>query len=234
MKKLSLLFALLLMAGAASAADFSSTGVGVGVLVPSADENPCPGSELLCNDDGGFENGYAWQYGGIVAPDYGAFAEGYEITESSVCGVQLKLTQVGNFVGQSCDVYVWDSDGTNPNNVLAVATGVVVSAPAQWPSISNHDVDTPDIAEMTGGVFVGYWGNWPGAGSGYYVAADQDGFGGLPRTNIAPGIGYPTGWNDPSVVWGTTQALGLCAYVSGEPPIPVENATWGEIKNLYK
>ncbi len=231
MKKLSLLFALLLMAGAASAADFSSTGVGVGVLVPSADENPCEGSELFCNDDGGFENGYAWQYGGIVAPDYGSFAEGYNANGTS-CGVQLKLTQVGNFVGQSCDVYVWDSDGTNPNNVLSVATGVVVSAPAFWPSISPHDVDTPDVA-VAGDFFVGYWGNWPGALSAYYVAADLDGFGGLPRTNIAPGIGYPTGWNDPTVVWGTTQALGLCAYV-GVPPVPVENATWGEIKNLYK
>ena len=74
--------------GSAAGSDirFVATGpIGIGpigaeqaVILPSADENPCPGSDLYCNHDGTFDgNGYAWQYGGVVPPYYGAFAEGY-------------------------------------------------------------------------------------------------------------------------------------------------------------
>ena len=48
----------------------------------------------------------------------------------------------------------------------------------------------------------------------------------------APGIGYPTGWNDPSVVWGPTQSLGLgLVYVWNSP---VESQSWGSIKSMFK
>lgn len=231
MKKLAMLFALTLMvAGGAMAADEASVGIGTGVIIPSGDENPCPGSELLCNHDGSFENGYAWQYGGVVAPYYGAFAEGYNAS-GNLCGMQFHFTTVsGLYANQAFDVYAWDSDGVNPNNVLSVTVNLHVPMPAIWPNISAHDINSDDVA-VAGDFFVGYWGNWPGLLTGWYIAADLDGFGGLPRTNIAPGIGYPTGWQDPSIVWGPTQALGICAYVGG--PIPVEETTWGAIKALY-
>jgi hypothetical protein len=234
MKKLSMLLALaVVLAGNAFATDNTAqTGVGVGIVLPSGDTNPCPGSDLLCNHDGSFENGVAWIYGGIVPPYYGAFAEGYN-GAGTVCGIQLELTQTGGFTGQSMDCYVWDSDGTNPNNVLSVTTGVVPSAPGLWPNITAHDIDSND-AVVTGDFFVGYWANWPGLPGGWYCAIDQDGFGGLPRTNFAPGIGYPTGWGDPSMVgtWAPVQAMGICAYLSTEP-IPVTETTWGAIKALY-
>ena len=74
--------------------------------------------------------------------------------------------------------------------------------------------------------------SWPGLPNGWFIAADLDGFGGLPRTNLAPGSGYGTGWADPSIVWGPTQALGICAYLT-TGVIPVEETTWGAIKALY-
>ena len=72
-------------------------------------------------------------------------------------------------------------------------------------------------------------------GNGWYVASDENGFGGgLPRTNIAPGIGFPTGWNHPNVVstFAGCQDLGIAVYEIGGP-IPAQTTTWGAIKNLY-
>jgi hypothetical protein len=234
MKKLAMLLALVgVVAFGANAADNVELGIGTGILVPSGDDNPCPGSTFLLNADGSYENGYAWRYGGIVPPYYGAFAEGYT-GGGNVCGVGFFLSTLsGMYFGQNMDVYVWDSDGVNPNNVLGMTAGIVPGTIAIWPNISQHDIDITDADAGTGDFFVGYWGNWPGGSNGWFVAADLDGFGGLPRTNIAPGIGYPTGWQDPSVVWGPTQSLGLGAYVGDVIPNPTVETTWGAIKNLY-
>ncbi len=232
MKKLSLLVALMLIAGAAVAANLNSVGPGQGVLLPHpGDTNPCNGT-LMLNADGSYENGFAWQYGGSVPPYYGAFAEGYNFT-GNVCGAQFMFSTLsGYYYGQTLDAYVWDAAGGNPNNVLSVTTGVAITPPALWPNISTHDIDIAD-AGVAGDFFVGFWGNWPGLLCGWFIAADLDGFGGMPRTNIAPGIGYPTGWNDPSVIWGPTQAMGIGAWVGEGGPVPTETTTWGQIKNLY-
>ncbi len=233
MKKLSMLVAMLAIAGSAFAANMNSTGVGTGVVLPHpGDTNPCPGSTLFLNADGSYENGFAWQYGGSVPPYYGAFAEGYNAS-GNVCGAQFMFSTLsGYYYGQTLDAYVWDAAGGNPNNVLSVTTGVAITPPALWPNISTHDIDVAD-AGVAGDFFVGFWGNWPGLLCGWFIAADLDGFGGMPRTNIAPGIGYPTGWNDPSTIWGPTQAMGIGAYLGEGGPVPTETKTWGQIKNLY-
>ena len=50
---------------------------------------------------------------------------------------------------------------------------------------------------------------------------------------IAPGIGYPTGWGHPDLIWPSTQSLGIAAYFC-EPPSPVESPTWGAVKALFQ
>jgi hypothetical protein len=240
MKKLSLLFALvglIALFGVASAENAVSTGPGQGVVIdnPSPD-TICPNSTLKTNDDGSYENGYAWAYSGVVAPYYGAWAEGFTLDggHDGVCGMKFGLTQVGNQDGWLLDAYVWDDSGSNPNNVLSVTTGVNPGAIAMWPSISQHDVDITDVLTPAN-YFVGWWGNWVGVANGWYVASDENGFGGgLPRTNIAPGIGFPTGWNHPNVVstFAGCMDLGIAVY-EGTGPIPVEPTTWGSIKSLY-
>jgi len=228
MKKLAILFALLgVVAGTAGAVNNGSTGPGEGIVVPSPDTNPCNG--VLClNFDGSAENGYCWQYGGIVPPYYGAFAECCEIADP-ICGIQLLLTGVGYPCGPF-DAYVWEDGGGAPGNVLSMTPGLNPCPVASWPSISTHDFA---ITQAGGGLtWFGYWANFSTAPCGYFVAADTNGFGGCPFTNIAPGIGYPTGWNNVSVVWGPTQAIGIGAWVGGEP-VPVRETTWGQIKDLY-
>jgi len=207
----AMLIAATIAATGAAATDFSSIGPGDGVIVPGPDVNPCPPSSFFLNADGSYEGGYAWQYAGIVPPYYGAFAEGFGHI-GTICGVQLALTQVGDYSDYPIDVYVWASDGSNPDYVLSVTTGIHVGPPAVWPSISLHDIAITDTGVSGCDCFVGFWGNWPGAFAPWYLGADLDGPDGLPRTNIAPGIGYPSGWQHPSVVWGPTAALGIGAY----------------------
>ncbi len=236
MKKLSMLFALLgviALVGAAGAENAVSTGVGQGVIInnPTPD-NICAGSTLLSNDDGSYENGYAWAYQGVSAPYYGAWAEGFTGT-GTVCGMKFGLTQVGGQNGWLLDAYVWDDAGSNPNNVLSVTTGVNPGNIAMWPNISQHDVDITDTPTPAS-YFVGWWGNWVGTGNGWYVASDENGFGGgLPRTNIAPGIGFPSGWQHPNVVstFAGCMDLGIASYDGGN--VPVQETTWGAIKHLY-
>ncbi len=211
-----------------------SVGVGHGVIRPGSRTNPCAGSTFMLNSDGSYENGYTWWYGGQVAPYYGAFAEGYNAT-GSVCGQQYALTtSSGMFNCQKLDAYLWNSDGNNPTSVIHVDPGINISQPAVWPEFALTDINTTDV-RISGNFFVGYWGEWPGAMAGWYIGADLDGFGGQPRTNIAPGVGYPTGWNDVSLIWGPTQAIGIGAYVltGPPPPVPVSIQTWGRIKSLY-
>ncbi len=211
-----------------------SVGVGHGKIKAGPRTNPCSGSTLLLNADGSYENGFTWWYGGEVAPYYGAFAEGYDAT-GSCCGQQWAITtESGMYQGQKADAYIWNSDGCNPTSVINVDYGLSVSTPAIWPSFTLADINTTDEV-LAGNFFVGYWGEWPGAIAGWFIGADLDGFGGMPRTNIAPGIGYPTGWSNVSVIWGPTQAIGIGAYIltGPPPPVPVSIQTWGRIKSLY-
>ena len=111
---------------------------------------------------------------------------------------------------------------------------LVPGAPAFWPSLSIHCFDVSVALSDYEFVWLGYLANWPGLACAVYLGADLDGFGApCPyMTNIAPGIGYPTGWNPVDDIWGPTQAMGIEGCWS-TGPVPVEEATWGQIKALY-
>ena len=222
---------MLLVGVVANAADQVSTGGGLGVV-----QDSYPGScgTLIFSADGTYENAYAWQYGGVVAPLYGAFAERFDSAGLIVCGIVMDLTQTGNDAGQTCDLYVWEDAGGLPGMVLALSTSFEPASVAVWPILSQHFGRVTSECGSTDATWIGYWGNWPGQATAWFVGADLDGLGGKPYTNIAPGIGYPTGWNHVSVVWGPTQAIGLGAEVVECPHPPVKNASWGEVKGLYR
>jgi hypothetical protein len=200
------------------------------MLLPSLDEPPCNGT-LLLNADESWENGWAWDLTGNVAPDFGGFGEGYE-ADGTVCGIQLHLSTLPNlFQDQTADVYIYESDGTHPSTVLSVKTGIVIEEPAQWPGVSTYEIEIAPTA-VSGAFFVYVWGDFAGD-PGWYVAADLNGPGGMPRTKIAPGTPFPEGWQDVNAVWGGTAAMGIGAYIESEAT-PNESTTWGEIKTLFK
>lgn len=240
MKKLAVLFAILCVVGVANA-DNTAFIAGQGIHTPGSDTDPCaPAATVVQNHDGTTENAFTWQLQGVVAPDYGAFAEGYtaaQLPAPNVCGVELYLTRWGSMTGSgTVDLYVWEYDVAmdNPGNVLAQAAGVSISGVAMWPTVSTLDYAVPNATIPVDGVFVGYWpGSFAGVLANFGCAMDQNGVGGAPRTNIAPGIGYPTGWNNPSVAGYALQAFGLGPWVNTVGPIPVQDSSWGQIKNLY-
>jgi len=204
-------------------------GAGEGIAVPGTDSDPC-GGVLILNYDGTAENGFCWQYGGIVPPYYGAFAEQYS-GHTNVCGIQLNLTGLDYPCGPF-DAYVWADAGGIPGQVLSLTRGLNPCPVATWPNISTHDFAIQDtwVDEF---FWIGYWADHSAQPCGYYIAADTDGFGGCPTTNIAPGIGYPTGWQPTDVVWGPTQSIGIGAW-AGEGGSRIVNTTWGRIKDIYR
>jgi hypothetical protein len=232
MKKLATLLAVaaLVVGAAANAAEYAETGYSTDTVLNDPGDGGC--GTLVFNADGTYENGFAWRYGGIVPPDYGSFAECY-FGPAKLCSGVFDFSTTGTQAGQSMDIYVYCDAGGAPGPVAGVSVGNVPGPIAFWPSISRHTfglaVDVCDCDAW----WIGYWGNWPGDIQGWFIGADLDGFGGCPYTNIAPGIGFPTGWNHVSVVWGPTQALGIGAEVNACDGSPVIESTWGQIKNLY-
>ncbi len=209
-----------------------SVGIGTGTLQGTTSGLGC--GTLNMNSDGTYENGYAWQYAGIAAPTYGAFAECFSGDWSvNVCSAVFDFTQVGSQAGQQMDVYVWNDDGGCPGTVVCGPMRVTPGTIAFWPAISRHVFDLGWCC-VEGNFWVGFWGVWPNALSPWYVGADLDGFGGCPLTNIAPGIGYPTGWVNTSMVWGPTQALGIGCETSSCGAIAIKKMSWGRVKSLYK
>jgi hypothetical protein len=213
---LGFVFGFIFGTGTAVAVNNGSVGHGHGIIIGSGGSSPCPPSLLNSNFDGSVENGYCWQYGGVVPPCYGAFAECTELGSGmSICGMQLLLTSIGNPV-LPCDLYVWADAGGRPGNVLDMVPGVNPGQVATWPNVSVHDLAIDPIW-VHGLVWFGYWSDYSNQPCGYFVAADTNGFGGCPYTNIAPGIGYPTGWNNVSVVWGRTVSIGIAVWQGGDP-----------------
>jgi hypothetical protein len=212
---------------------------GGGTLITAiGSRQPCEG-ELLFHGDGGaggYEDAYAWQYGGVQAPYYGAFADSFGI-DVEICALFFDFTRRSGYDHpDDVDAYVWEEAGGQPGNVLAVVHALVEGV-AAWPNFSRHFVELPENVSLP--VWVGYWGDWPDELASWYVCADTDPDGpnaGAPMTNIAPGIGYPTGWQSVDLVWPLdrrTRALGLGAVIYGGP-VPVDGPTWASIKSLFR
>lgn len=147
------------------------------------------------------------------------------------CGVYWVTTLPGCFNGQSSDCYIWEGGtDTQPDAVLGVVTGIVFGNVPNWPTIGQNDVDLNTA--VTGPFTVGYWPNWPGSYAGFYCAADLDGVQGHPWTCIAPDSGFLTGWQDPSMVYGSTRSMGCGVYFL-EGGTPIESGTWGAVKVLF-
>lgn len=189
---------------------------------------------VVMNSDGTYESAYSWAYGGVQLPDYGAFAECYE-GPAQVCAIVCDLTGTGYPLGTYVDLYVWDDNQGVPGAVIAQRGHVYVPVYAAWPNTYRITWQFPEPVCATGKYWIGEWPDWPWQLPIWYVGADLNGPGGCPMTNIAPGQGYPSGWQDVAVRFGPTAAMGLGAQVLDcPPPTPTNETTWGRVKALMR
>ncbi len=216
----------------AGASNAVSLGYSDSTRIVGPGTDACASGSLIHDHDGSFETGYAWQFAGVVPPYYGSLGEGYDLGRGTIaCGAYWVSGLAGFTPPYSVDCYVWNEGvGSPPDAVLGVVTGLCFDPIPNWPTVVEKDVDL--AIAVTGPFTVGYWGNWPGGMCIFYCGADLDGPPGHPWTCIAPGIGYPSGWQDPSVVWGSTSAIGCGVYF--EQATPAESGTWGAIKALFR
>ncbi len=188
---------------------------------------------MLFNADGQIDTGYAWRYDGVQSPYYGAFAEQYS-GEVRICSAVFDFSTFPDKQGASTmDVYVWDDDDGVPGAVVFMKTAVDPGPVSLWPNFSRHAVLLDDVPCLESTWWIGYWGDWPGEIAAWAIGADLDGGMGRPKTNVAPGLGFPTGWQNPSVAWGPTHALYIGAEVLDCGPTPTSRSSWGQIKSTY-
>ncbi|MFN8547265.1 MAG: hypothetical protein U0527_04650 [Candidatus Eisenbacteria bacterium] len=223
--------AVVLILGVAPARAMDPTGTvgpGKGALGEGRSEAPC--GSIFSRTDGPYENGYAWLYGGNVPPQYGAFAECYS-GSYEICGVALDLTTVGFGAEGTFEIYLWGDGGGQPGAVLAMLHIPDHGGMGFWPNVTRNVYAFSAPTCVDGVWWVGFRGTWEWAD--IFIAADLDGPLGCPRTNIAPGFGFPTGWQDVSVAWAPTHSLGIGAQINVCLPVPDRPSTWGRVKRLY-
>ncbi len=143
---------------------------------------------------------------GIEEPDWGSFAEGYScLTTGAVCGIEAVFTRALDWSGSgSIDLYAWGHDvaSDDPGNVLSLVVAAPVSGVDYWPYVSALDFAVPPTEVPGQGFFVGCWPRSHYLHPTQFTPCfDADGPGGVPRTKIVPGIGYPTGRQDVNVVF---------------------------------
>ncbi len=184
---------------------------------------------LIHSHDGSFENAYAWSGAGVQPPYYGAFAESYDLGPVNVVCAAFWLTQIGNFVAETADLYIWSGGVTaEPGNVLWMLPEYLLESPAVWPDLSQQNVEID--YSIDGAFTIGLRPNH-GLTAVVFVGVDLN-TGGRPWTCVAPGIGYPEGWQHPGIVWQAPQlSVGSGVYVTGFSPI--ESSTWGAVKALF-
>jgi hypothetical protein len=195
----------------------------------------CPSGELFVHHDGSFESAYTWVGYGFSAP-YGCFGEGYDLGPGVVnCAAYWITRGELSFGGCRWDLYIWEGGvSRQPGAVIASFPGVVFQNTPPWPYVGQNDYEMNVRVEDE--FTIGHWdtGQWD---SWVYIAADCDGLGGHPWNCVPPEYewpsGWPSAWQHPSLIWGTTRSLGIGVYFTHDVT-PTEATTWGAVKALFR
>ncbi len=188
---------------------------------------------VLLTSGGDYVTAITWQDEGVQPPYYGAFAECYS-GHWNVCAAVFDLA--GIYPGlppTTLDAYLWRDAGGQPGEVLCLVTDIDPGPIALWPEVSRHEVQFPQECCVEDNWWIGYWPNWPNDQARWLVATG-DIEQGCPYTNVAPGIGYPSGWQHVELIWGPGHScVGIGAEVLPCEPTPAVPTSWGMVKELF-
>lgn len=175
--------------------------------IPEQDENEED------HADGTWEDAYSWDSESVIPPDFGAFAQAFS-SELTITGLRMFLTTEAPHAGQVMDLIIWNDDNGAPGPIACIIPGVDPGPVALWPEVSEHFFHFT-CTDHTPVFWAGFWGAWPEGPAGWKIAADLDGpGGGNPMTRVAPGLGFPEGWQPVSEVFSPTAALGISVQYS--------------------
>lgn len=231
MRLLIILLFLLCAASAVSADSFSTLGPREDIVVDEDVQGECVGTRIY-NHDYSFESAYCWEVEGCAPPYYGAWGEAFDVGPATVeCGL-FWLTNAGIIDSKPLDLYVW-SGGINgpPSEVLLVVPENIGLHIGYWPTCTLNELEAGCCVDAD--FTVGCWIDWDNEHCYEYVCVDENGPGGRPWTYIAPGIGYPSGWQHPNVVFPNCVSMGIGATITWGPS-PVGSRSWGEVKDLFR
>ncbi len=196
---------------------------------PTATQN-CP-SPLFVHHDYSYEMWFCWNFGQSMSPYYGAWAEAFDLGPGTIeCGTYW-FSQAGLFVQHYMDVYVWEAGVSRPPGNVLYVRSVLISRVDGWPMVT--EIDEEIGCEVAGEFTLGYWADFSNEVCGWFTLFDCDSPDGHPWTCVAPGLGLPTGWNNPEIVGTCCNSLGIGVHFAAIPS-DATGSTWGEIKSLYR
>lgn len=160
---------------------------------------------------------------GLVGSDASVISSTGHSDETNIIGTygddcigNLYMNHDGSFE----NAYRWQFEGCQPPYYGALAEVFdlgqdAINRTAMWLTQTGNFSGQPlDAYVWDGGI-----GSDPGAviyfsqgNCGWFVATDEDGPSGYPWTNVAPGIGFPTGWQHAADIFGACQSFGFGVY----------------------
>jgi len=243
MRNLLIVVAVLALVGATFAENFASTSDG-SVSYPTV---KAPGTWINLTD-GTVENGFIWQYGGVIAwPDFsGSFAVQFAASDASgftypveAINMALTLSKVSDQgTDSSITLFIIDYTGSIPDettifysqNIPVTTFGTIPT----WPSFLRYVLPFAAPVALDGDFVVGFHPEWAGGYSKFFICQDTSAAPYYTRdwTFIATGIGYPAGWQRTGVVWGGSNNQYIEVELN-DTVTTVESTSLGDIKNLF-
>ena len=145
-----------------------------------------PSANLICTplqeDDGTFENAYAWNFADVAPPNRGAFAKHYASpfpgSTALLCEVSFFFTTVPAFPQGAAHydaiIYAHDTANGRPGAEIMRISDIDPGPVGIFPVHTQHVVDFGG-ATVPSEFWVAFWPRWAGAELEWFLSADENG-----------------------------------------------------------
>jgi hypothetical protein len=136
----------------------------------------------LQQDDGTFENAFAWNFGEVQPPNLGAFAKHYVSPfpgpTVNLCDVSFFFTTVPQFpqgpTHYDAIIYAHDAGSGAPGVEVLRLVDIDPGPVGIWPSCTEHVVDFGQVT-IPNEFWIAFWPRWVNSELEWFLCADQNG-----------------------------------------------------------